>query len=175
MLSESARVTTAAESRFRVRTPNAQPRAVAVVALDDATAALAAELAGRAWRGTTFFTAPAEAAPDRSVPAGSFSRWLRTITGQAIDLADEVARVDAVQMLLTAGQDAPAGSLIGDACLLQGVKTSGLVIDDPGPDGHGADAAALSRSLRALRPWVMTLSVISSAEYVDDILHALGG
>ena len=165
MPSESARVTTAAESRFRVRTPNAMPRRVAVVALDAATAARAAELAGRAWRGTTFFTAPAEAPAD-----GSFAHWLRTITGQAIDLAEEVAQVDAVQMLLTAGQDAPAGSLIGDACLLQGVKTSGLVIDD-----HEADAAALSRSLLALRPWVMTLSVISSAEYVDEILHALGG
>ena len=135
------------------------------MALDDATAALAAELAGRTWRGTTFFTAPAG-----TEPGGSFSHWLRTITGQAIDLAEEVACVDAVQMLLTAGQDAPAASLIGDACLLQGVKTSGLVIDD-----HEADATSLSRSLRALRPWVMTLSVIGSAEYVDEILHALGG
>ena len=165
MESESARATTAAESRFRVRTPNSIPRAVAVVALDDATAALAADLSGRTWRGTTFFTAPREAEP-----GASFSHWLSTVTGQAIGLAEQVSRVDAVQMLLTAGQDAPAASLIGDACLLQGVKTSGLVIDD-----HEADAVSLSRSLRALRPWVMTLSVIGSAEYVDEILHALGG
>ena len=165
MQTEAVRATAAGEARFRVRTPNSIPRAVAVVALDDATAVLAATLAERAWRGTTFFTAPREAEP-----GASFSHWLRTITGLAIDLAEEVARVDVVQMLLTAGQDAPAGSLIGDACLLQGVKTSGLVIDD-----HDADAASLSRSLRALRPWVMTLSVISSTEYVDEILHALGG
>ena len=81
-----------------------------------------------------------------------------------------MARFDVVQMLTTAGHDAPAATLIGEACMARRVKTSGLIIDD-----RDADAATLTRSLHVLRPWVMTLSIIGSAEYVDEILHALGG
>lgn len=174
--SESARATAAAESRFRVRTPNALPRAVAVVALDAPTAALATTLAARIWRGTTFFTVAPEPPPD----AGTFAHWLRSIAGQAVDLVDTVSRADVVQMLTVAGQPTPAASLIGEACALRGVKTSGVVIDEGAAGGGAADGeagggAALSRSLRTLRPWVMTLSVIGSSGDVDEILHALGG
>jgi hypothetical protein len=73
-------------------------------------------------------------------------------------------------MQTTAGHDAAAAPLIGEACLLRGVKTSGLIIDD-----EEADAVTLMHNLQVLRPWMMTLSVIGSAGYVDEILHALGG
>lgn len=167
LISETVRATSAAEAHYRVRAPNALPRAVMVVALDAQTAELAEELAARPWRGTSFFTAVAGSMPGAPKP---FARWLRDITGEAADLVAEVSAVDVVQLLATAGQDTPYASLIGEACALRGVKTSGLVIDN-----GESDPAALSHSLKTLRPWVVTLSVIGSASYVDEILHALGG
>ena len=160
----SATATTASESRFRVRGPNSAPRTVMVVALDPLAASLVDDLARRAWRGTTFFTA---AAP---TPAGSFARWLTDVTGHTADLVAEIARADIVQLVTMAGQAAPAASMIAEACALQSVKTSGLVVDD-----RGAGPAALSHSLAILRPFVVTLSVIGAADTAGEILHALGG
>lgn len=168
--SESARATTAAEARFRVRDPNSTPRAMMVVALDPPAAALAEALAGRDWRRVNFSRALGSPPGALSPGETGLSSWLATIADEAAGLTDEVGRVDIVQMLASVGHDAPAAALIGDACFARGIKTSGIIIDDP-----AAEPEALTRSLRALRPWVMTLSVIGSADDVDEILHALGG
>ena len=45
MISESARMTTAEEARFRIDYPNSKPRAVKVVALDRAERAVVKRLA----------------------------------------------------------------------------------------------------------------------------------
>ena len=104
MVSDSARATTAAEARFRIKAPNAGPRAMAVIALDDATARLAAELATLPWSRIAFYVLSA---------AGD------------LRMLDEI-----VQMLLTAGDISEQARQFGDMCLARGVKTSGLVIDE---------------------------------------------
>jgi hypothetical protein len=168
-LSESARVTTAAEARFRVRDPNSMPRAIMVVALDSRSAHLVEGLASRNWRHVSFFITGA--VHEGYEKAGrSIQQWLTDMSGHAADLVAEVARADIVQLVATAGGDTSAASLIAEACAFQRVKTSGLIIDD-----QESGQAALSRSLRALRPWVVTLSVVGSTDDIDEMLHALGG
>ena len=46
MLSESARMSSAAEARFRVQAPNSKPRAIKVIALDAASEPVLQRLAG---------------------------------------------------------------------------------------------------------------------------------
>jgi hypothetical protein len=168
-LSESARVTTAAEARFRVRDPNSAPREIMVVALDPRSARLVENFATRPWRRITFFSTAA--VHEGYEKAGrSIKQWLTDMSGQAADLVAEVSRADIVQLVTTAGCDTSAASLIAEACAFQRVKTSGVIIDDAGASG-----GALSRSLHALRPWVMTLSVVGSTDDIDEMLHALGG
>ena len=157
MVSDSARATTAAEARFRIAAPNAGPRAMAVVALDERTARLAAELAQEPWSRVTFSTMTADGD-------------LRTLAGEPIDRDDLIARVDIVQMLLTASEIAEQASRLGDMCLARGVKTSGIVIDEGNVGGP-----ALTRSLQGLRASVMTLSVVGAASDVNEVLQALGG
>ena len=115
MLSESARMTTAEEARFRIDYPNSKPRAVKVIALDRPSEAIVKDLAHKAWNGATFLTASSFAA----VPtAGSFSMqgWLSDLAGRTKDLIDEVNSADLVVMVATAGQNAAAAAIIGEAC-----------------------------------------------------------
>jgi hypothetical protein len=56
MDSESARMSSAAEARFRVDYPNSKPRVVKVVALDAASERVVKRLAQQSWHRATFFT-----------------------------------------------------------------------------------------------------------------------
>ena len=56
MDSESARMSSAMEARFRVDYPNSKPRVVKVVALDEASERVVKRVAQRQWQRATFFT-----------------------------------------------------------------------------------------------------------------------
>jgi hypothetical protein len=56
MDSESARMSSAAEARFRIDYPNSQPRAVKVIALDSASERVVKHVAQGTWQRATFFT-----------------------------------------------------------------------------------------------------------------------
>src|SRR3954470_24245789 len=102
LLSESARVTTAQEARFRVQYPNSKPRAVKVIALDPASAQLVDEVSKMPWNGAAFFKSLSfEATQGQSVKA-----WLNDLAGHTTDLATEVANADCVVVIAGAGEDA---------------------------------------------------------------------
>ena len=70
MDSESARMSSAAEARFRVDYPNSKPRVVKVVALDTPSERVVKRVAQRAWQRATFFTSISfEGAPLLRQPA----------------------------------------------------------------------------------------------------------
>ena len=56
MDSESARMSSAAEARYRIDYPNSKPRVVKVVALDAASEHVVKRVAERQWQRATFFT-----------------------------------------------------------------------------------------------------------------------
>ena len=56
MDSESARMSSAAEARFRIDYPNSNPRVVKVVALDAASERVVKRVAQQGWQRATFFT-----------------------------------------------------------------------------------------------------------------------
>ena len=59
MQSESARMSSAAEAKFRIAAPNSRSRVVKVIALDAASERVVKELARDSWQGATFLTASA--------------------------------------------------------------------------------------------------------------------
>jgi hypothetical protein len=72
MDSESARMSSAAEARFRIDYPNSQPRAVKVIALDDASERVVKRVAQAPWQRATFFTSiKFDGAPPRADEPGS--------------------------------------------------------------------------------------------------------
>jgi hypothetical protein len=167
MLSESARMSTTAEVRFRIDAPNSKPRYVKVIALDPASEALVKHLAERWWNSASFFTASAFAG---APPGRDFSMqgWLSDLAGRTKDLIDEVNGADLVVMVATAGASAQAAALIGEACSLKRVNTTGLILG-----GASATDEMLSKTLSQLRPWSLMLVIANGEDYIEDMLIAL--
>ena len=167
MLSESARMSSAAEARFRIDAPNSKPRHIKVIALDPTSEELVKHLAERRWNNASFFTASAFAG---SPPGRGFSMqgWLSDLAGRTKDLIDEVGSADLVVMVATAGENAQAAALIGEACSLKRVNTTGLILG-----GTSATDEMLSKTLSQLRPWSLMLVIANGEDYIEDMLTAL--
>jgi len=166
MQSESARATSATEASFRINDANSRPRAIRVIALDRASEDVVKRLAKFGWNNASFLIALASEPPR----GGRFSMrgWLSDLAGEALNLAEEIDSADLVVMIATAGSNTEAASIIGEACSLKRVMTTGLILAEPSvPD------AALSRSLSQLRPWALMLVVASGEDYIADMLAAL--
>jgi hypothetical protein len=158
MVSESARMTSSAEARFRVQAPNSQPRAVKVFALDPDGEHVVRRLAGDTWPNSTFLTAAAGPGPDA----------LRDLSGERRSVQQEIDAADLVVMVASPGGGAHAASAIGAACSRRRVTTTTLIIDD-----GGASEEALCRTLAQVRPWSLMLVIASDDRYIDDMMTAL--
>jgi len=148
-ISESARMSSAAEARFRLDAPNSKPRAVKVIALDAQSEPLVDELAQRRWNGAAFFTAA-------------------NLASDPARLREEIDAADLVVMVATAGGHQRDEALIGEACSRRRVMTTGLIVCDAETSDE-----ALSETLGRLRPWMLMLVIASSRDYIEDMLLAL--
>jgi hypothetical protein len=166
MRSESARATTRAEAHYRIDAPNSQPRTVKVIALDAASEPVVQRLARLSWLRASFLTASAFAPPRGA--GFSVTGWLSDLAGRTKNLIDEVAGADLVVMIATAGENAQAGSLIGEACAMRHVMTTGLVLGTA-----TASEEALARTLGQLRPHAVMLVAAGDEGYIEDMLIAL--
>lgn len=166
METESARMSSAKEARFRIDAPNSLPRATKVIALDAPSEQVVKRLAAGNWNGATFFTAKAfGATPNKGE---SLSGWLSDLAGRTKSLVDEVNSADLVVMVATAGESVPAASLIGEACSLKRVMTTALIT---GAAGKSDDV--LAKTLSQLRPWALMLVIAGADDYIEDMLRAL--
>jgi len=150
-------MTSAAEARFRVQTPNSLPRAIKVIALDRDGEAVVRRLVEAGWKHAAFLLA-----------GDSRDAALRDLSGSTRALAAEVATADLVVLVAGPGGRAHTASTIGEACSRRRVMTTGFIV--------GASSASerdLSSTLAQLRPWSLMLVVASSDDYIDDMLTAL--
>lgn len=165
MQSESARMSTTAELRFRVQAPNARARATAVVSLDAASEAFVRQLAARTWNQARFLKA---AAPASAGAMDAEDGWLWTIDGERTSIADEVTRADQVIMVAGPGGHAVAVTAIGRECSRQRVTTTGLIVG-----AAEASDVEISRTLAQLRPWSLMVVMANTDEYIGDMMVAL--
>ena len=118
-------MSSAAEARFRIQTPNPTSRVVKVIALDTAS--------------------------EREIAK----------------LVEEVPTADLVVMVASAGADAKAATIIGEACSLERVMTTALIVR-----AESATDEALSKTLAQVRPWSLMVVIASDEDYVEDILRS---
>ena len=166
MESESARMSSAAEARFRIDYPNSEPRVIKVVALDEASERVVKRVA-KPWQRANFFTA----LKFEDTPRGegwSMQAWLSDLAGRTKALVEEVAAADLVVMVSSAGTSAQAAAVIGEACAARKVMTMALII---GSEQRSDEE--LSRTLAALRPHASMLVIASGDEYIEEMLAAL--
>jgi hypothetical protein len=167
MLSESARVTTATEARFRIAAPNSQPRNVKVIALDGPSERVVKHLATREWNRATFLTASAFDAAPHDGPF-SMQGWLTDLAGRAKSLVDEIDTADLVVMIAASGENAHAAAMVAEAASAKHVMTTALILGSAATSDE-----ALSKSLAQLRPHAMMLVISNADEYIEDMLTAL--
>jgi len=159
MLSESARMSSPAEARFRIQAADSKPRAIKVVALDRPSENVVRRLAAGSWSQAAFLTASARAIVDGT---------LTDLSGSTREVMTEVEAADLVVMVATPTGYAHGASVIGEACTLKGVMTTALVF------GAGsASNEALSKTLAQLRPWSMMVVIADADDYIHDLLTAL--
>lgn len=137
-------MSSAAEVRFRLRSQPPTARTITVAALDSEADALVVRLAAQSWNGVSFLCA---------------SDALRDVSA--------VARADLVVMLTTAGAEAHAAALIGQACSARRVPTATFVLRAP-----SATEAEVSLTLGQIRPWSLMVLVASDEEFVDAVLRS---
>jgi hypothetical protein len=168
MESESARMSSAAEAKFRINRPNSQPRAVKVIALDPQSERIVKDLAQSQWQRATFLTASAFSGAPKAGKPFSMGGWLNDLAGRTKDLVNEVDSADLVVMVATAGENAAAAAIIGEACNVKHVMTTALILG-----GATSSDETISKMLAQLRPHVMMLVISSADEYIKDMLTAL--
>jgi hypothetical protein len=165
MLSESARMSSAAEARFRVQGSNSKPRSIRVIAMDAQSDDVVKDLAEHGWLQARFFSASAVPGATSSV---SPNAWLKDLSGTAADLLDEVDRADLVVMVAAPGGHANRASLIGEACSHRRVMTTALVVS-----AASASDEELAKTLAQLRPWSLMVVIANGDDYIQDMLTAL--
>lgn len=148
MLSESARMSSAAEARFRMPAAASVARLVKVIALDTASDDVLVRVAEGAWRGVTFF--PSSALADHSAR-----------------VLEELTAGDLVVMVAAVGADASAAARIGQACSDGRVHTATVVVR-----AASASDEALSQTLAQVRPWSLMVVIVGDEDYVADILRS---
>jgi hypothetical protein len=167
MENESARMSSAAEARFRIDYPNSQPRVVKVVALDEASERVVKRVAQLSWQRANFFTSLKFDGAGGG-ESWSMQAWLSDLAGRTKALVEEVACADLVVMVSSAGTSAEAASVIGDACAARKVMTMALIIGS-----EQSSDEDLSKTLAALRPYASMLVIASGDEYIEEMLAAL--
>jgi hypothetical protein len=168
MISESARVTTAEEARFRIDYPNSKPRVVKVIALDEPSEAVVKRLALGKWQRASFFTALKFDGAPRSGEGWSMKAWLSDVAGRTMDLVEEVASADLVVMVASAGTKAKAAGVIAEACGVRKVMTTALIIGSETKSDE-----ELSKTLASLRPYASMLVIAGNDDYIEEMLVAL--
>jgi hypothetical protein len=167
MLSESARMRSAAEARFRVQAPNSTARAITVIALDAPGDAAVRRLAEGGWNHATFLTA------SRGESGGASHAscdTLADLAGHARSVTDAVAAADLVIFVAGPGGHAQAAPIVGQACSLRRVMTTALIVGVT-----SAPERALSKTLAQLRPWSLMVVIANNDDYIDDMMTALRG
>ena len=168
MDSESARMSSAAEARFRIDYPNSQPRVVKVIALDAASERVVKRVAEGTWQRASFFTSIRFAPPRADEQGWSMQAWLSDLAGRTKALVEEVASADLIVMVSSAGTSAQAAAVIGEACAVRKVMTMALII---GSEQRSDEE--LSKTLAALRPFASMLVIANGDEYIEEMLAAL--
>ena len=168
MESESARMSSAEEAKFRIDRPNSQARAIKVIALDAPSECVVKDLAQSPWQRASFLTATAFSGAPKKGERFSMNGWLNDLAGRTKNLVDEVNSADLVVMVATAGENAAAAAIIGEACSIKYVMTTALILG-----GATSSDEVLSKMLAQLRPHAMMLVISSADEYIKDMLTAL--
>lgn len=162
MVSQSERATTATESQFRINYPNSVSRKSIVLSLDDRGHSIIKDLHTMEWVGAKFYSLRS-----KGPVTGDTLVTLETPEGVQVELSKVLDTADVVVMVATAGVAAESVNAVGEHCFERSIMTNGFVLDS------GDNPAELNKTLRAVRPWVISLVTGSDQDYLIEALRSI--
>lgn len=162
MVTQSERATTAKESQFRVNYPNSEPRRSVVLALDEPGRGIVKDLHTMEWQGARFYSMK----PKGEI-SGQTLVTLETPEGKQVELDNVLDEADVVVMVATSGTPTEHVAALGKRCFERSIMTNGFVLD------YGTGTEELNQTLRAVRPWVISLVTGSDQDYLVEALRSI--
>ncbi|MDH3196068.1 MAG: hypothetical protein OEL78_07135 [Hyphomicrobiales bacterium] len=167
LLGSCAKAATAAEARFRVDYPNSRQRASRIIALDETSAAVMRRIAAAPWKGAHFLTYVSKTVGAKGLDSLPVDASLKDDGGGEVRLSGELEGANVVVMIAAAGGAWDGAAVIGNACLVRGIMTTGLIV------ASGGERAQVARGVAALRPYAAMLVVSTGEKYIPEMLTAL--
>jgi hypothetical protein len=119
------------------------------------------------WNGARFLTYVSKITGAKDLDSLPVDASLNDAGGGEVRLSGELDGADVVVMIAAAGGASDAAAVIGNASLVRGIMTTGLIV------ASGGDRAEVERTVAALRPYAAMLVVSTSEEYIPELLTAL--
>jgi hypothetical protein len=163
LLSSCAQATTAKEAAFRIDRTVDLVRATRVIALDEGAERVVRDVATRTWSDARFLMLDPET-PE--VPDGEHGAdlVLRDHLGGRTHLSEQLEGADSVVMVATTSKAVAPVRTIGEAAMLRGIMTAGVVF---GENDDVRDAVI------AQRPYARVLLISREDDDLAEILTAL--
>ena len=168
MLSETARMTSSTEARFRVQAPNSSCRDIKVIALDTPSEGLLSRLAERPWNHAEFLAAATFVPARDDKHCVPMDQWLTDLSGRPKNLLTEVNAADLVVMVAKPDGNVHAATVIGEICREMRVNSAAFIYD-----AQFSSDEAISKTLAQLRPWSLMVVIAESEDAIEDMLIAL--
>lgn len=163
LLNSCALAATAAEARFRIDAEVDLTRVTRIVALDEAASGVVRSASEGEWGGAHFLVLDTDI-PEMAAADQGVDLVLHDAKGARTHLSAELSGADSVVLVATTAPPRAAVRTIGEACVLRGIMTSGVVF------GDGGD---VREAVAALRPYARVLLVSRDDDDVAGLLTAL--
>ncbi|MDQ6620047.1 MAG: hypothetical protein M3Z31_10180 [Pseudomonadota bacterium] len=152
----------AADTRYRIPYPNSKPRAIKLIGLGEGGSRIAQEIARGDMRHV-------EALAGGAARSASGEAMLQAIAEQGSEVGRAIRSADMVFVVAVEGDNVALAPAIGQMAHDKGVLVTGILIQDAAGGGSLPDG-----TLNALRGAADMLVMVSDAEYVREMLSALG-
>jgi uncharacterized glyoxalase superfamily protein PhnB len=163
LLSSCAQAATAKEASFRIDREVDLVRATRVIALDAGAERLIREVAEQTWSDARFLLIDPDA-PAAGEGEHGADLVLKDHRGERTHLSAQLEGADSVVMVATSSKDAAPVRTIGEAAMLRGIMTAGIVF------GENEDVRDV---VLAQRPYARVLLISREDDDLAEVLTAL--
>lgn len=169
MISESRAA--AADTRYRINSPNSRPRALALVGLGDGGTKIARRVGDQGFVDVQILTAenPLRSGDAGTGEAGGLTGVARAIAAEGRRLGQALEEADMIFMVATPSDDLGVAAEIGQLGRRRNILITGILV------APAATTARVDDALKLLRAATDMLVIVSDAGYLKEMLTELGG
>jgi len=152
----------AADTRYRIPYPNSKPRAIKVIGLGEGGSRIAQQIADTGMRHV-------QAVAAGGARGGTSEAMVQAIADENSEIGRAIREADMVFVVARDGDNVALAPAIGQMTHQRGVLVTGVLIHEEAPG-----TPVPQGTLHTLRSAADMLVMVSDADYVEEMLSALG-